>query len=112
MDACARRQEADAWVGLCASRWILFLGFVVVSPHHLVDVDVEAFLPRTGGLRDCTKLNSLSPAVGDTVDASYTNSMGEPYLNAFWIDPDFDPKLRAVLLRAGTGNTHAPLDYL
>ena len=33
--------------------------------------------------------------MGDTVDASYTNSMGEPYLNAFWTDPDFDPKQRA-----------------
>jgi len=36
--------------------------------------------------------------VGNTVnvkDASYTNSIGEPYLQAFWKDPDFDPKQRA-----------------
>ncbi|WP_116365471.1 DUF3604 domain-containing protein [Parahaliea mediterranea] len=35
----------------------------------------------------------LLPAVGNTVDtkaATYTNSIGSPYLQAFWKDPDFD----------------------
>ena len=37
-------------------------------------------------------------SVGSTVDvkeATYSNSIGEPYLQAFWKDPDFDPKQRA-----------------
>jgi hypothetical protein len=36
--------------------------------------------------------------VGNTVDvadASYTNTIGAPVLVAHWIDPDFDPQLRA-----------------
>jgi len=38
------------------------------------------------------------PAVGNTVnveDASYTNTIGDPELAAFWTDPDFDPLQRA-----------------
>ena len=38
------------------------------------------------------------PAVGSTVDvetATYTNAIGEPFLEAFWQDPDFDPEQRA-----------------
>ncbi|RYH06276.1 DUF3604 domain-containing protein [Tropicimonas sp. IMCC6043] len=38
------------------------------------------------------------PAVGNTVDvaaATYTNSIGEPFLQGFWQDPDFDPSQRA-----------------
>lgn len=34
------------------------------------------------------------PPVGNTVnaeDASYTNTIGEPYFATFWQDPDFDP---------------------
>ena len=37
-------------------------------------------------------------AVGNTVDveeATYTNAIGDPYLTAFWTDPDFDPAERA-----------------
>ena len=36
--------------------------------------------------------------VGNTVDveeATYTNAIGDPYLTAFWTDPDFDPAERA-----------------
>jgi len=38
------------------------------------------------------------PPVGNTVDpatATFTNAIGEPYLQAFWTDPDFDPAQRA-----------------
>jgi len=38
------------------------------------------------------------PAVGNTVDvqdASYTNTIGAPYLTAHWKDPRFDPDQRA-----------------
>jgi hypothetical protein len=31
----------------------------------------------------------------DVVDASYTNTIGDPLLTAYWADPDFDPKQRA-----------------
>ena len=36
--------------------------------------------------------------VGSTInieDASYTNTIGEPFLAAYWTDPDFDPRQRA-----------------
>ena len=36
--------------------------------------------------------------VGNTVnvaDASYTNTIGDPLLTAYWEDPDFDPSQRA-----------------
>ncbi len=36
--------------------------------------------------------------VGNTVNvanASYTNTIGEPLLTAYWKDPDFDPRQRA-----------------
>jgi hypothetical protein len=39
-----------------------------------------------------------STPVGSTVDvetATYTNTIGEPFLQAFWKDPDFDPDQRA-----------------
>ncbi len=31
----------------------------------------------------------------DVADASYTNTIGDPLLTAFWKDPNFDPKQRA-----------------
>jgi hypothetical protein len=36
--------------------------------------------------------------VGSTIDldsASYTNSIGDPFMAGHWVDPDFDPSLRA-----------------
>ncbi|SDC75648.1 DUF3604 domain-containing protein [Ruegeria marina] len=42
--------------------------------------------------------NGKLPPVGDTVDAataSYTNTIGEPFLEAYWEDPEFDPDQRA-----------------
>jgi hypothetical protein len=38
------------------------------------------------------------PAVGNTVnveEATYTNAIGEPFLQSFWRDPDFDPTMSA-----------------
>jgi hypothetical protein len=38
------------------------------------------------------------PPVGNTVNveqATYTNAIGAPFLQAFWTDPDFDPAQRA-----------------
>ena len=38
------------------------------------------------------------PPVGNTVnveEATYNNSIGEPFLQAFWSDPDFDPNEKA-----------------
>ena len=31
----------------------------------------------------------------DVEDASYTNTIGEPLMGAFWEDPDFDPNQSA-----------------
>ncbi|WP_224489222.1 DUF3604 domain-containing protein [Robertkochia flava] len=44
------------------------------------------------------KSNGKADPVGNTVDvknATWTNSIGEPLLTAFWKDPDFDPGQRA-----------------
>ncbi len=32
----------------------------------------------------------------DVADASYTNTIGDPLLTAYWVDQDFDPEQRAV----------------
>ena len=42
--------------------------------------------------------NGKYPSVGNTVnlkDVTYTNAIGDPFLEAFWQDPDFDSKQRA-----------------
>jgi hypothetical protein len=42
--------------------------------------------------------NGKYPPVGNTVnlkDVTYTNAIGDPYLQAFWKDPDFDPRQRS-----------------
>ena len=42
--------------------------------------------------------NGKYPSVGNTVnleDVTYTNSIGDAYLQAFWEDPDFNPEQRA-----------------
>jgi hypothetical protein len=42
--------------------------------------------------------NRCAEPVGDTVDienASYTNSIGDALLGAYWVDPDFEPGQRA-----------------
>ena len=31
----------------------------------------------------------------DIADASHTNTIGDPLLTAYWVDPDFDPEERA-----------------
>jgi len=31
----------------------------------------------------------------DVIDASYTNTIGDPFMAAYWVDPDFDPGQRA-----------------
>jgi hypothetical protein len=31
----------------------------------------------------------------DVADASYTNTIGEPFMAAHWVDPNFDPKQKA-----------------
>jgi len=44
------------------------------------------------------KNRRCNKAVGSTVnvaDASYTNTIGDPLLTAYWKDPDFDPKQKA-----------------
>ncbi len=54
---------------------------VAVSDNRKIDTDGRCKTP-----------------VGNTVDVSaamYTNSIGDPYLAAYWKDPDFDPKQRA-----------------
>jgi len=41
------------------------------------------------------RCNGLVGNTVDVEDASYTNSIGEPYLQAHWADPDFDRNQRA-----------------
>jgi len=48
--------------------------------------------------RNIDKDGRAKTPVGNTVNvkqASYTNAIGAPQLQAFWRDPDFDPKQRA-----------------
>ena len=42
--------------------------------------------------------NGKLPAVGNTVnvtEATWTNTIGDAQLTSVWMDPDFDPKLKA-----------------
>jgi hypothetical protein len=48
--------------------------------------------------RKIGKNGRCKKAVGNTVnlkDVTYTNAIGDPFLQVFWQDPDFDPKQRA-----------------
>jgi hypothetical protein len=48
--------------------------------------------------RTITDSHRCDKPVGDTVDvanASYTNTIGDAVLAAYWEDPDFDPSQRA-----------------
>jgi hypothetical protein len=41
------------------------------------------------------RCKTLVGSTVDVADASYTNTIGDPLLTAYWRDPDFDPKQRA-----------------
>jgi len=48
--------------------------------------------------RTIAKDGRCKTAVGSTVnvkEATYDNSIGDPTMEAFWVDPDFDPALKA-----------------
>ena len=53
--------------------------------------------------------------VGNTVDvpnATYTNTIGDPLLAAYWKDPEFDPKQRAFYYVRVIADSVAALDGL
>ena len=53
--------------------------------------------------------------VGNTVDveeATYTNAIGDPFLQAHWSDPDFDPSEARFLLRPRPRDPYPALDDL
>ena len=81
----------------------------MISERHFVALFCAAILCATGAVaQDAPPPENLdreigvdgraTRAVGSTVDvgsATYTNTIGDALLGAFWEDPDFDPSRRA-----------------
>ncbi len=69
----------------------------MIVPFSAFDSDDPEDLAVSDG-RKIDKDGRCKTPVGNTVDipdASYTNTIGDPLLEAFWEDPEFDPKQRA-----------------
>ena len=88
---CARcaMPTAPIWTGFRLSR----AGWTRTARHRSGIYDVAVSDGRPIGPDG----RNLTP-VGNTVNveaATYTNAIGDPYLTAYWEDPDFDPSERA-----------------
>ena len=67
------------------------------------------------GRPQARRQNGKLPPVGNTVnvkEASYSNTIGAPYLHAYWKDPAFDAEAARLLLRARDRDPDAALDHL